>query len=290
MVNAIAVETSLPENAWKTIADVPTGAGCIVHLQISAKNYDPAKAAIRITFDGASQPQIDLPFDAFFCCRETTTPFTAELFWQSGLGELFGAVSKIRMPFGCGFKIEVKGAAIATNDFYASIRWTTDTPADLDGYRLNAKEAVCNVSQWQNMTLVNQPGGAKLLGLFAEFIGSLPDATYLEGNLYVGDVCFSNGMEDLFGSGWYFIDGEVRRPTCGQVKDGGSHRIAYVFWPKLVDGPCDENLLNVSIVNGDPGKFETGTTLMKITPFTYCRYPWRAIAVPDMALSLGMPL
>lgn len=297
MVNAVVVETSLPEDEWKTVIDIPSGAGCICWFQISCLNFDPAKAALRVTFDGADKPQIDAPFESFFCFRRAEAPFATSRFWQSSIGTFegkegqFGAVSLHKMPFGCGFKVEIKGAEITSSDFYMTVRWTNTMPPELEGHRLYVRDIIADVDEWGALTLLDQPGGAMMLGLLMDWEGSTPDPSYLEGNLYVytGEptpTCFSNGQEDLFGECFYVAGGPVQRDSCGFIFDGGSIKTAYAFWP-IGEGPCHDERLKVTAINGDPGKYETGVTSIRATPFVYCRYPMRDVTPPlGMTLSL----
>ncbi len=218
-----------------TLLDV-TGPGVITRIWITVSSQDPhylRRIALRIYWDGETEPSVALPLGDFFGNGFEKAHFGSLLHGVSS----GGFYSYLPMPFRSRARIVIdNGTGLEIDAFYYQIglvqleRMSGDMPT---------------LHVWWNRTIrtdraephvaIDVRGSGRFVGLSLNAESYLNTLDFLEGDeAYVVDGEFrgqGTGTEDYFNSGWYFDRGTFAAPYHGLVmKDESRGRIAAYRW------------------------------------------------------------
>lgn len=268
-------------NTWQTLINqtVVGPAACVNQIWL-ALEYDPTNTRIRITFDGASSPQIGgllgIPVVDLFGAQGLAGTYTTKTFKVFRNDGQFGAILRMKMPFAASLKVEIltplSGLSYCIVD-YMDEQLTPAGPT----YHFYVDNVVAPVGIGAEATILDISGNSVLLGLVHKFNGAaaanvLP---FLEGDyrIYYGGSGTANyrssGTEDFFNSGWYFVDGLVRDEFSGLLFLDYTNEaiVAYRLFP-IPDAPAHSSRLKLTWTNGDPGGgLPPGVTDYRLTRF-----------------------
>lgn len=200
------------------------GAGIIDALYLDVPSSEAAvlqNLRLRMTWDGASAPQVDAPFGLFFGAGYGKTVVRGLL---SGIAPPHGAYCYFPMPFADGARLEIANlSGQAVNNIRYRVRWNAATPSAAGPMRLHTHAVRDNrAGQGRPLELLNVRGEGHLAGLSAAMAdGNTGGYGFLEGDEYVwvdGEPepsTAGTGTEDYFTCGWYFQDGPRTFPVIG---------------------------------------------------------------------------
>jgi hypothetical protein len=198
------------------------GAETIQRLQLTVKPGTLGALAathLRVRWDGATDPAIDLPLDVLFGCRRELASFdTAAMSVRAG-ADAIDLTLKLPMPFRSGADIELSNQGEQSVLVDSQIDADEELNAGATG-RLHAVFSLeaAPFTPGARFPVVDLHGRGKYIGTMfypagiADADGGWPNPlSFLEGDEFIfadGDeVDHGTGTEDYFNAGWYFQDG-----------------------------------------------------------------------------------
>lgn len=202
------------------------GAGLIREMRFTAL-AGPAsldRVLLRIWWDGAAEPSLELPLSAFLGSAFGAPPPSTQAFAMEG-SEL---VARWPMPFANGFRLELSSASATRPPLAGRLRLAPAPPAGSG--RFHAAWRQEEAAPGRPITILETAGRGHFAGIFLAMQGRYGTGlSYLEGDeriLVDGREAFlGTGTEDYFNAAWYFAGGPFSAPYNGlSVKT--EHRIA----------------------------------------------------------------
>lgn len=278
---------SLPDNTWTEIAGA-SDSGVIQKIWM-ATDGPVAGFKIRITFDGASTPQIGgiigIPLSDLFGAREISSRYRTDFWGQSIISGAFSGYVNLEMPFSTSFSIELLGPA-HTYWVIAEYRQSPNVPNMSDpSMRLFAEHVIQTASELDEVTLFDQSHQCIFMGLVHDITGHASYYT-LEGDykFYYGSSPTlgyqSSGGEDFYDSSYYFDEGTYHLAKVGLLYKSGGRTITYRRW-EIADAPADATRFKITWQNGQSG---SGTAHTHLTRWYYSTQ--RTIGSPSVPASL----
>ena len=199
------------------------GAGTLRHLRFTVAPFDTATLqalTLRITADGASAPQVEVPLADAFGDGLTARPVHALAFGMDpdkGTGYL-----ALPVPFRRGVRVEVAGAAAA----HVRVEGWRGPPAPLGGTLYGERREQRTV-EGADTRVLDAGGSGRLAALVLDDIDGGPASgasgtqRFLEGDERVhvdgarSPVQYGTGHEESFNGGFYYIFGAFSREMGG---------------------------------------------------------------------------
>jgi hypothetical protein len=209
------------------VAALPTltGAGAVRYLQIAVKPFDIATLqalALRVSVDGSSQPQIDVPLGDLFGDGIETRPIKSSDFGMDPSTDT--GYLALPIPFSRQAKISV---ASSTATASVSIRAWTGAPVKTSD-RLYGQQLITQTKLGQDFPVLGASGSGHLASYVMDLAdpgsplsGESAGQWFMEGDERV-DVdglrspsIYGTGTEDEFDGGYYFNQGPFTLPFAG---------------------------------------------------------------------------
>lgn len=181
---------------------------------------------LRIYWDGASQPAVEVPVGDFFGVGLCEVANFASQYFGMSSGGFF---CKFPMPFRTGFRIEVENrdAAIDT-DLFLNVLYQLDTGLPADSGYFHAQFNTGHNDGPAPVEIALAQGRGHFAGCTLSMQGQdrnylsfleAPEYIYLDDDTETPRIA-GTGLEDYFLGGWYFREGTFAGPLHGvPVKD-----------------------------------------------------------------------
>ena len=312
----VEMSTPIPPGGSEAILDL-AGPAIITSIKLSVAGYDDpsdpvardffSDVRIRATWDGASQPNVDVPLAGFFGSMVGKAPMTGLYFGFDPPSNTF--YNYFPMPFANHGLIElVNGTAGPISGISYEIRYTL--PAAIPGLGSNVgyfnsrfdEEAPVTPGRDFNLATIAGSGHIVATSLLAKCYPPAEDEiprACLEGDerIYVDGSdspdLYGTGTEDFFNGGFYFMNGTFSRPTHGNeysrvvenepgTLDGFSEDAA---WRLFAVDPLEfRSGISMGIEHGNPA-WVTGPPHKSTWPGDYSSVvSWYGIPTPAMRL------
>ncbi len=269
------------------------GPGVIRRLWITVASRDPhylRRMALRFSWEGETNPSIDVPLGDFFGDGFHKTPY-ASLPMGITSGGLF---CYLPMPFARHARIvAVNGTGRRVDAFYYNIEVER-------GARL--PEPVATLHAFWNREprttshtphlIVDAHGTGRFIGMAYAVQSLNRELWFLEGDeIYHVDGAFrgqGTGTEDYFNSGWYFDQGPFAAPFHGLIeKDDSTGRIVAYRW-QIPDAVPFHDSIRVAIEHGTENTEVADYTTTGWWYQTEPHAPMPALPAPDARRVLGV--
>ena len=228
---------TLPAGAVTTVFE-RNGTGTLALLRFTVSGVALAALPdlrLQVRYDANATPAIDVPFDAFFGCREQAATFdTLPMTVQSRDGEwLF--TCRLPLPFAAGVQVALANDGTADVSTRVSVDVRPEAPAARWGYLHAAYHAVAGAQPaGAQHEVANVNGRGRYVGTFLFAAGKSDrrageisaSLNILEGNetgVIDGETRLrGTGTEDYFNGGFYFAGGPFDSPfaAANYVKGG----------------------------------------------------------------------
>jgi hypothetical protein len=201
--------------------------GTLRQLNLSLRHATAAvmrTLRLRVYWDRASQPALDLPLSELFGCSEDCVPFeTLPLSLQVRASSLELEASW-PMPFAAAARVELVNTGSEERELRTRVAFSSAPPAARSGYfHARANQRQGPFSAGESYLSASLRGAGKYLGVLQTMQGQIDRGSAapfplgcLEGDeQIVADgqtVALGTGTEDYFDGGWYFPDGPFSTP------------------------------------------------------------------------------
>jgi hypothetical protein len=196
------------------------GAGTMRRLAVTIDPDDPdalTKVRVRLAFDGADAPSVDLPLGDLFA---VTDPGARNVSLAAGrdAGGVF--YTRFPMPLRRGARIAIASGLPRPIRVGVEVDLDPVPPGPRDGTFAAAAAGDNATRSGRDYEIVAATGAGKLVGLLLSMVGP-EGGSYLEGDerIYVDasrtPAVQGTGTEDLFNAGWYFERGAFSLPLHG---------------------------------------------------------------------------
>ncbi len=212
------------------------GPGVIRRLWVTVASPDPdylRRIAIKMYWDGESNPSVEAPLGDFFGDGLAKKHYTALVMGESS----GGFYCYLPMPFRRRARIVVEnGTGRAIDAFYFNIDLVTGVALPPRTETLHAWwHRDPRTTAKAPHLIVEARGRGALVGVSLNVVSAAKNLSFLEGNeSYTVDGQArgqGTGTEDYFNSGWYFDEGTYSAPWHGLIlKDDTLGRIAAYRW------------------------------------------------------------
>jgi Protein of unknown function (DUF2961) len=200
---------SLPAGQRRVIAELD-GAGTITNFFFTSNLPDIGDLRLRIWWDGAAEPGVNVTLASFFCLggRGQSHTVTSAMI---NVGPVRGCSSAWPMPFGLGARMELENTGSADAGVIAyKVTYEECEPAAGPAYRFHARTVSGAADPASaEFTLLEAPGAGLVTGTSVGWTALSP-GWWGEGELkvYLGRDAFptlvDTGTEDYFGGAWGF--------------------------------------------------------------------------------------
>lgn len=195
------------------------GPGQIASLRLTPgkiTNRLLSRVRLRVFFDGATEPAVDLPLSLFVGSADRRREVHALLFGLRD-GTLY---SFWPMPFFTAAKIELVNQSPSNFTIETEIGILPEPPGDAAGLFHAVENVSAPPTLWNDHVLADVNGQGKIVGV-VQFASGQSGRGYLEGDerFYPDGLrtptMHGTGTEDYYNGGWYFNRGRFSLPTHG---------------------------------------------------------------------------
>jgi hypothetical protein len=192
-----------------------------MYLEVAEKDWPGwAGTRIRIRWDGADSPGVDLPIEYFFCHARGAAPYRSLLVGATRTGSVLRFYNFFPMPYAKSARVTISPPAkdslvLGTIDVVSTPaeKWAEDS-----AYAHAAYNEALPTQPKVYFPWLARAGQGHFAGVYmvTEGKGKLP--LWLEGDEQFtvdGELrIHGTGTEDYFNCGWYAVEGRLNKPTA----------------------------------------------------------------------------
>jgi hypothetical protein len=209
-----------------------TGSGTVKQLNISFRDGSITvlrDLALRIIWENAEAPALDLPLATLFGCRDQAISFDTLPLALEVRGSSVELEASWPMPFFEHARIDIVNRGRESRQVSARVAWSRDAVApESMHFHAQTHENVAPFADAARYTVAAMRGPGKYVGTLVQMDGEVDPGSatplplgFLEGDERIvvdgATVGEGTGTEDYFDAGWYFPSGPFSTPFASAI-------------------------------------------------------------------------